>query len=444
MFLAYFIPFLIILFVLTQSFFSKSEMAMVSSNRIKLDYLSKNGDRRAAIILALLNNPERLFGTTLVGINIATVVSTALADYFFKVVIINKLDFFLQIIEIDLIISFIMVPTILVFGELFPMSIARKYPNTTALRNAKFIKTAYFVLFPLMFIVSKISKLIGKSLKIDKEGGSISKDELELMVVGRFENISDETKKIINEVFDISELTAEDIMVHINEVIAINETSTVGDFKKIIETADFSRYPVYKENIFNISSTISVINILGALDTDPITAFTEKLYIIPSTKPVIQILSELKRNRKYMGIVVDEFGVACGILTIDNIVEEILGGIKGFSPESPESDAQIEQNIFEAKTYLDDFLEETGINFTEEEAETLGGLINIALGRIGRKGEKVTYKNVSFEIIEASDRSVKLVKLLQKNKALFFGMSIDNYFKYLRTYYFSDYQDVTA
>lgn len=414
MFFAYFIPFLIILFVFIQSFFSNSEMAMVSSNRIKLSHLSKNGDRRAAIILALLNNPERLFGTTLVGINIATVVSTALADYFFKVVIINKLDFFLQIIEIDLIISFIMVPTILVFGELFPMSIARKYPNTTALRNAKFIKTAYFVLFPLMFIVSKISKLIGKSLKIDKEGGSISKDELELMVVGRFENISDETKKIINEVFDISELTAEDIMVHINEVIAINETSTVGDFKKIIETADFSRYPVYRENIFNISSTISVINILGALDTDPITAFTEKLYIIPSTKPVIQILSELKRNRKYMGIVVDEFGVACGILTIDNIVEEILGGIKGFAPESPESDAQIEQNIFEAKTYLDDFLEETGINFTEEEAETLGGLINIALGRIGRKGEKVTYKNVSFEIIEASDRSVKLVKLLEK------------------------------
>lgn len=414
MFFAYFIPFLIILFVFMQSFFSNSEMAMVSSNRIKLNYLSKNGDRRAAIILALLNNPERLFGTTLVGINIATVVSTALADYFFKVVIINKLDFILQIIEIDLIISFVMVPTILVFGELFPMSIARKYPNTTALRNAKFIKIAYFVLFPLMFTVSKISKLIGKSLNIDSEGGSVSKDELELMVVGRFENISDETKKIINEVFDISELTAEDIMVHINEVIAINETSTVGDFKKVIETADFSRYPVYRENIFNISSTISVINILGANNTDPITAYTEKLYIIPSTKPVIQILSELKRNRKYMGIVVDEFGVACGILTIDNIVEEILGGIKGFSPESPESDAQIEQNIFEAKTYLDDFLEETGIDFTDEEAETLGGLINIALGRIGRKGEKVAYKNVSFEIIEASDRSVKLVKLLEK------------------------------
>lgn len=414
MFLVYFVPFLIILFIFAQSFFSNSEMSMVSSNRIKLNYLSKNGDRRASIILALLNNPERLFGTTLVGINIATVVSTALADYYFKVIIINKLNFFLQIIEIDLIISFIMVPTILVFGELFPMSIARKYPNTTALRNAKFIKTAYFVLFPLMFIVSKISKFIGKSLKIDKEGGTISKDELELMVVGRFENISDETKKIINEVFDISELTAEDIMVHINKVIAINETSTVRDFKKLIENADFSRYPVYRENIFNISSTISVINILGANDTDPITAYTEKLYIIPSTKPVIQILSELKRNRKYMGIVVDEFGVACGILTIDNIVEEILGGIKGFAPESLESEAQIEQNIFEAKTYLDDFLDETGIDFTDEEAETLGGLINIALGRIGRKGEKVSYKNVSFEIIEASDRSVKLVKLLDR------------------------------
>jgi len=95
-------------------------------------------------------------------------------------------------------------------------------------------------------------------------------------------------------------------------------------------------------------------------------------------------------------------------------VEEILGGIKGFTPESSESEAQIEQNIFEAKTYLDDFLDETGIDFTDEEAETLGGLINIALGRIGRKGEKVSYKNVSFEIIEASDRSVKLVKLLDR------------------------------
>ncbi|HQB61558.1 MAG TPA: hemolysin family protein, partial [Spirochaetota bacterium] len=407
MFAIYFIPFLIILFIFMQSFFSNSEMAMVSSNRIKLDYLSKNGDKRAAIILALLNNPERLFGTTLVGINIATVVSTALADYFFKVVIIDKLSFILQIIEIDLIISLVMVPTILVFGELFPMSIARKYPNTTALRNAKFIKTAYFVLFPLMFTVSRISKFIGKALKIDKEGNSISKDELELLVVGRFENISDETKKIINEVFDISELTAEDIMVHINEVVAINETSTVGDFKEVIKTADFSRYPVYRENVFNISSTISVINILGADDTDAITSYTEKLYIVPSTKPVIQILSELKRNRKYMGIVVDEFGVTRrGILTIDNIVEEIIGGIKGFYPESSESEALIEQNIFDAKTYLDDFLEKTGIDFTDEEAETLGGLINIALGRIGRKGEKVVYKNVSFEIIEASDRTV--------------------------------------
>jgi len=414
LFAIYFIPFLIILFIFMQSFFSNSEMAMVSSNRIKLDYLSKNGDKRAAIILALLNNPERLFGTTLVGINIATVVSTALADYFFKVVIIDKLSFILQIIEIDLIISLVMVPTILVFGELFPMSIARKYPNTTALRNAKFIKTAYFVLFPLMFTVSRISKFIGKALKIDKEGNSISKDELELLVVGRFENISDETKKIINEVFDISELTAEDIMVHINEVVAINETSTVGDFKEVIKTADFSRYPVYRENVFNISSTISVINILGADDTDAITSYTEKLYIVPSTKPVIQILSELKRNRKYMGIVVDEFGVTRGILTIDNIVEEIIGGIKGFYPESSESEALIEQNIFDAKTYLDDFLEKTGIDFTDEEAETLGGLINIALGRIGRKGEKVVYKNVSFEIIEASDRTVKLVKLLDK------------------------------
>ena len=413
------IPIVIVLFIFIQSFFSNSEMAMVSSNRIRLKYLANNGDRNAKIILNLLDNPERLFGTTLVGINLATVISTALSDFYFKKIIYNKIIEFLpfidKIISIDTLISFIMVPSVLIFGELFPMSIARKYPNTMALRNAKFIKIGYLTFFPLMLVVSNISKLVGLLFKTKaSEFGKLTREELQLIVAGRFGNIKEKTKKIINEVFDINELTAEDVMVHLNEVKMININATVKELRELTYSTNFSRFPVYSEDIFNIVATIHSLNILGANDNENISNYIEKLYIVPSSKPVIQILSELKRNRKYMAIVVDEFGVACGILTIEDIVKKIVGDINEDVKIRNKESEEGNDYIFDAKMDLKEFYEKTGIDFTDENVSTLNGIISLALGRIGRKNERVVYKNVEFEIIDATDRSVKLIKLLKK------------------------------
>lgn len=413
------IPFFIILFIFIQSFFSNSEMAMVSSNRIKLKFLAKNGDKSAQIILNLLDNPERLFGTTLVGINLATVITTALSDFYFKKIIYDKvlevLPFIDKIISIDTLISFIMVPSVLIFGELFPMSIARKYPNTTALRNARIIKLGYLIFFPLMLIVSNISKIIGLIFKTKtSEFGKLTREELQLIVVGRFGSIKEKTKKIINEVFDINELTAEDIMVHLNDVKMINENTKVKELRELINLTNFSRFPVYSEDIFNIVGTIHSLNVLGVDDNEKVSKYTEKLYIVPSSKPVIQILSELKRNRKYMAIVVDEFGITCGIITIEDIVKKIVGNISEDFNIKEKSDELNNDLIFDAKMDLKEFYEKTGVDFTDENISTLNGIINLALGRIGRKGERVTYKNVEFEIIEATDRIVKLVKLIKK------------------------------
>ena len=409
------VPLLIIFIIIVQGFFSNSEMAMVSANRIRFNHLSNNGNRKATIILKFLNEPEQIFGITLVGINIAIVLTSIITKKYFKFLFDTYFPDLESVISIELLSIVLLDPLTVIFGELFPMSLARKYPNTTCLRNARIINLSYYLFYPLTMLIKSISRFVCFVLRIkSSEFTRLSRSELELLVAGKISQITDGTRKIIKDTFDIKELLAKDVMVHLNEVKAINENATVGQLKELISQTNFSRFPVFKDNIFNIIATIHAVSILGADDDDPVMEYTEKLYIIPSTKPIIQILSDLKRNRKYMGIVVDEYGAVCGILTIENIAEELIGDIK--SEEDASSPAEIEEegNIFEAKTTLDDFFDMTGIDFTEEDAETLGGIMNLALGRIGRTGEKVFYKNAEFEIIESTDRLVKKIRLLSQ------------------------------
>jgi putative hemolysin len=407
------IPLLIILIIMVQAFFSNSEMAMVSANRIRFNHLAKNGNGNASIILKFLNEPEQIFGITLVGINVAVVLTSIIMQRYFKMVFAQFNPNLENFISVELVSIVILDPLTVIFGELFPMSLARKYPNTTCLRNAKMIYVSYIIFFPLTFLIKSISRFVCFVFRIkSSEFTKMSRSELELLVAGKISQITDNTKKIIKDTFEIKELLAKDVMIHLNEVKAIDENSTVGDLKLLIAQTNFSRFPVFRDNIFNIVSTIHAVSILGADDSQPITHYSEKLYIIPSSKPVVQVLSDLKRNRKYMGIVVDEYGAVCGILTIENIAEELIGNIKGEDEESTDEVNQDIGGIFEAKITLDDFLEKTGIDFLNEDVETIGGIINLALGRIGRTGEKVFYKNVEFEIIESTDRLVKKIRLL--------------------------------
>ncbi|MBP5706102.1 MAG: hypothetical protein J6W76_02370, partial [Spirochaetales bacterium] len=208
--------------------------------------------------------------------------------------------------------------------------------------------------------------------------------------------------------------TAADVMVHLNDVVAINENVSVGEYRKLIRKYTFSRVPVYQDNIFNIVGTVNAVSVLGASDKEPLSEYKDKLYIVPSIKPVIQILPELKRNRKYMGVAVDAYGAACGILTLEDIVDEIMPE-NNAAGEIGTDHLNTKGNIYDARMSLDDFRDATGIDFGDTDVQTLGGIVNIALGRIGRKGEQVIYQNVEFEIIEATDRVVNKIKIQIKS-----------------------------
>ena len=402
---------IIIIFISIQGFLAKSEMAMVSCNKFRIQYLARNDNKRAAIIVFLLNNPHRLFGTTLLGINLATILATSAADYYFHNYIVSYLTLIENFISLELLILIIMEPIVLIFGELYPMSIARKYPNSNVLKNAFLIKFFSILLYPLMIFPNLISKSISRLFnKISSN--RLTRRDLELLVTGSFTNITKKTREYIKDLFDIRDLTAEDVMVHLSNVTAISENAKVGDLKKIINSTNFNRIPIYKKDIFNITATVHAINIIGVDEKDPVIKYSEKLYIVPSSKPIIKILSELKRNRKYMGIVVDEYGTVCGIITIKDILKEFVEDIGEESQIEYYNDKINNENIFDATMKLDDFFEKTGIDLRNDDVETLGGIINLAVGRIARKNEKIIFKGIQFEVIEATDRVVKTIKLL--------------------------------
>ena len=403
---------IIVIFISIQGFLANSEMAMVSCNKFRIQYLERNDNKRASIILFLLNNPHRLFGTTLLGINLATILATSAADYYFYNYIADYFLFIEKYVSLELLVLIFMEPIILVFGELYPMSIARKYPNSNALKNALLIKFFSIILYPLMIIPNFISKFISKLFnKISSN--KLTRRELELLVTGSFTNVTKKTREYMKDLFDLRDLTAEDVMVHISDVTAISEDATVGDLKKTINATNFNRIPIYKKDIFNITATIHAINIIGTDDKEPVIKYSEKLYIIPSSKPIIKILSELKRNRKYMGIVVNEYGVVCGIITIKDILKEFVEDLGEENQIDSIDDITDSEFLFDAATKLDDFFEKTGIDLRNDDVETLGGIINIAVGRIARKNEKIKYRGVNFEIMDATDRAVKIIRLIK-------------------------------
>lgn len=401
------IPILIVLLIVIQSFFTSTEMAAVSSNKIKLKYLA-NHNKRAKIINSLLEKPERLFSITLISINLITVLLTILTEYYFEVIIKNKINFF---IPPEIITILIIEPLILICGELTPMTLGRKYSTNLSLKNSYLLKAAYLILFPLitplLAVLTFFQKISGKSKK-----HSFTREELEIIFTTAFFHRKKEFNVIdyAKEVLQISKLTANDVMTHIQNIVAVDEKTTIKEFKEIIKKNKNNRIPVYRDNILNIIGTVHILNILGVDDNEKVGDYCDKLYIIPTTKPILQVLRELKNNRKYVGIVVDDYGAACGFISLQDIIGRIISEIK--KDEKQQILNRNELLEFDGLMKLEDFYKETGIDLRGKNITTLNGFINSLLGRIAKKGEIIEYKNYKFKVLDATDRIVKRVQLI--------------------------------
>jgi len=314
------------LFILLNAFFAGSEVALTSINKIRLRHLVESGDKPAIAIDNFIRKESQFLGTTLVGTNISVITSSALA---------TQLLFNWFGSNAAVIATVVMATLILVFGEIVPKTIFHQSANTVSRVIIFPLKFMHRVLYPMVFVVTGITNFILRPLKAKKEKTSESfptrKDiEVVLRTVKQKGFASPDKNVLIQRIFKLGATKIVDIMIPIKNATSLNVTESIQNIKDIAAKTRFSRFPVYENQNSNIIGIINIYDILFATE-EKVSArdYLQTPFFIDANEPVDQVLSELRKKKKPMAIVTDTESKTVGLVTIEDLLEEIVGEIEG-------------------------------------------------------------------------------------------------------------------
>ena len=404
---------LVIIFLLIISaFFSGSETALTAASRPKMHQLEKENNLRAKIVNFLKNKKERLIGTLLLGNNLVNTLATAIATSFF----INLLKDNEKGILYS---TIVMTLLILIFGEVLPKTIAINKAEKFALLFAPFIKFLVTILSPFTYLINFFTRIILKLFKFEISTDiSTSEDELRgtIDLHAKSEGTTQE-KDMLQGILDLDDLQVKEIMTHRKniEVIYVNE-SINKNIKKILNS-QFTRLPLYDKNsdkilgIINVKDVLKNINKKKKLDLKLI---AKNAWFIPETTSVLDQLQEFKKKQRHLAFVVDEYGALMGIVTLEDIIEEIVGDIedehdikiKG-AKKSKDGKYTISGNVT-----IRDINREFGWNLPDKDASTLAGLIFHEIKTIPEPGKIFSFYGFRFEIINVRKNHIELVRVI--------------------------------
>lgn len=317
---------IIFLCILLEGFFSGSEIGIVSSNRIRMSNLADKKDKRAKIVISFLENPEKFLSTTLVGVNLSIItassVTTALVSRYIK-----------RPAQDVLIATAILLPLVLIFGEIIPKTLYQQYSDTLALLSSYPLRIISIVLFPFVFIATKLSGLISKNFvkKGFKKNPYILREELRLLMLeAAKEGTLDKSQiDMTSEIFDFGRTSVQSVMVPLGNVISAPNLSTTKDILELISQSGYSRIPIYSDREDNIVGTIEISDLAGEdVENKDLKELIRQPYKVEGDKSIEGLLKDFQENQKNVAIVVDKNGRAIGIATLEDIVEEIIGEIE--------------------------------------------------------------------------------------------------------------------
>ena len=402
---------LVIIFLLIISaFFSGSETALTAASRPKMYQLEKENNLRAKIVNFLRNKKERLIGTLLLGNNLVNTLATAIATSFF----INLLGDNQKGILYS---TIVMTLLILIFGEVLPKTIAINKADKFALLFAPFIKFLVTILSPFTYLINFFTRIILKLFKFEISTDiSTSEDELRgtIDLHAKSEGTTQE-KDMLQGILDLDDLQVKEIMTHRKniEVIYVNE-SINKNIKKILNS-QFTRLPLYDKNsdkilgIINVKDVLKNINKKKKLDLKLI---AKNAWFIPETTSVLDQLQEFKKKQRHLAFVVDEYGTLMGIVTLEDIIEEIVGDIEDEydvqiigAKKNKDGSYNLNGNIT-----IRDVNREFGWTLPDENASTIAGLIFYEIKAIPEPGQIFSFYGFRFEILRAKKNHIELVK----------------------------------
>ncbi len=400
------IEFVILLFLLFFSaFFSGSETALLSLNKIRIKKLAREGNKNAIIVEELINNPETLLATILVGNNIVNIaaasIATAIAIEFFGSKGIG-------------IATGVLTFVILVFGEITPKSISAENAERISLLVAKPIK--FFIKFfsPLVYILTLITGPVTK--RSGKRRVMITEDEIRLLVeMGEKEGVIEkEEKEMIKGVFEVGDMVAKEVMIPRVDMVCIEVNESIDEALKLIRETGFSRIPVYEGNRDNIVGILYAKDIIRHLNKKiKIKDIMRPPFFIPETKSLRELLREMQKLKLHMAIVVDEYGGTAGLVTLEDIIEEIVGEIMDEVDEEEELIRRIDENtwLVNARARIEEVNEILNLEIPEDEFETIGGFVFNKLGKIPKIGDYIEIDGVKITVEKMKDKRIRKVRI---------------------------------
>lgn len=419
---------IIIILILLNAFFAATEIAFISLNDAKIDVQAKEGNKKAKKIKEMLINPSKFLATIQIGITLAGFLSSAFASETFASELAPILNNWIPAINLStwnnlaiIVITIILSYFTLVFGELVPKRIAMKNCEKIAFATVGIIKaisiiTAPFVKF-LTFSTNVISKIFGVS---ENEEETVTEEEIRMMVdVGKEKGtIEEEEKNMINNVFEFNDKVVSEIMIPRTEIFAIDMNMSIAEaVEELSEDLRYSRIPVYEETIDNVKGIIYIKDILLSKKNrnTKIKNLIKEAYFVSETKPVNKLFAELRKNRKQIAIVIDEYGGTSGIVTMEDILEEIVGEIYDEYDEVEKLIEKIDDNtfIFSGNMAIYDIEDILDIEIKEGDYDTISGYLVEQLGRIPTEKDKgivIETEEVVYKIESARDKHIEKVK----------------------------------
>lgn len=319
---------LILFFLFLNAFFAGSEAALTSLNKIRLRHLVESKDKRAIMLNDFLKEEGNFLGTTLVGTNISVIISSALATYLFS--------FWLGR-NAAVVSTVVMTSVILVFGEVIPKTIFQQSSNALSLKVILPLRFMFRVLYPIVFITTAITKFILKPLKIRKIKESrpfLTKNGIEMVLKTSIKKgpVGPDEETLIQRIFKMGITTVDKIMVPLNQAALINVEDSIENLKTIASRTRFSRFPVYENQNNNIIGVINVYDILFSTrqeEKPALRSYMQSPFFINEKDRIDRVLPELRKKKKPMAIVINKEGKSIGLITIEDLLEEIVGEIGG-------------------------------------------------------------------------------------------------------------------
>jgi CBS domain containing-hemolysin-like protein len=395
-------------------FFSAAEMAFIAANRLKLRHLAEEGHAGARRYLESFRHPERFLSTAMMGVTVAHIVASSAATSG----LLPRLG-----PGAPALVTLILTPVMLVIGEVIPKAAAREWATGLILRIYRPLTWVAVLLHPLVAVANAIVGVILRAFGQRSADSRTFVSREELKVLLQMEpgeaDVTTQEAEMIDKIFDLGDTTVREIMVPLVEVAAVPDTASPADAVALMQERGFSRLPIFRQRVTNLVGVVTAMDLLrrGA-GAGSVEELMRQPSYVPETKRIDDLLREMQRGRIHLAIVVDEYGGSTGVVTLEDIVEQIVGEIQDEHDRTPPTVERLPDGSYRvlARTEVDEINDALGWDLSKEDYETVAGLVLATLHRIPRTGEEFQVRGYTITVLEADARRVIAVKIARTGK----------------------------